>query len=172
MWVFRFGGFRGCCIFSGKCHVSLSSDPTFDTYIGSNAGSDDNDIRRVHTLIPRMLSNAGLDDSDIHQMHTLKAYVEYGIHTPIANTGSYTCVLGTSGTWQSLPASRIFLFSFLFFESEESKVICPELTLSSRLVKWWYQNKWWCQNKSWYGVATISRLLQIIGLFCRIQSLL
>jgi len=25
---------------------------------------------------------------------------------------------------------------------------------------------------TWYGVATISRLLKIIGLFCRIQSLL
>jgi len=122
MWVFRFGGFRGCCIFSGKCHVSLSSNPAFDTYIGSNAGSDDNDIRRVHTLIPRMLSNAGLDDSDIHQMHTLKAYVEYGIHTPIANTGSYTCVLGTSGTWQSLPASRIFLFSFLSLNQKSLKL--------------------------------------------------
>jgi len=29
-----------------------------------------------------------------------------------------------------------------------------------------------CVNATWYGVATIGRLLKIIGLFCRISSLL
>jgi len=43
---------------------------------------------------------------------------------------------------------------------------------SVRLVEWWQQVIRIRIRTSWYGVATISRLLKIIGLFCRISSLL